>query len=136
MASEAPTVIHRFVELALGADTALHSAVDCAGDTLNYVQLLALASALAREVVPESDTQKKPIVAIISENHPYTLAIILATWLVGGVVASLDVHAPEPLLRGMLDTVKPGVVIFPEGVELPGKICKGKQHVHFSYFCK
>ena len=121
MAAESiPTVIHRLVELALGAGTCLNTAVDCAGDTLTYVQLLALASALTPQVIPTAvlGQKKKPVVAIISENHPYTLAIILSTWLAGGVVASLDVHAPEPLLRGMLEAVNPNVVVHQEGVEL------------------
>lgn len=123
MASEAPTVIHRFVELALGAETAHNVAVDCAGDTFTYIQLLTLASNLAHEVIPSAP--ENPVVAIISENHPYTLALILATWLAGGAVASLDVHAPEILLRGMLQAVKPNLVVFPDNAELTHKVCQG-----------
>ena len=41
------------------------------------------------------------------------LTIILATWL-AGVVASLGVHAPESLLRGMLEVVKLTIVILME----------------------
>ena len=130
------TVIHRFVELALDDATKHNLAVDCAGDTLTYAQLLALASKLSHDsdVIPSPQQKKniniterkqRPVVAIISENHPYTLCLILAVWLAGGVAASLDVHAPEVLLRGMLQAVKPHVVVFPERNEVLNKVFKG-----------
>ena len=124
MAPIPPTVIHRFVELALAADTAQTPAVDCAGDTLTYSKLLALASSLSLELAPGAE-ERRPVIAIISKNHPYTLSIIIAAWLIGAIAAPLDAHAPEPLLRGMLEVVAPSIVVLPEGVELSHRICKG-----------
>ena len=67
----------------------------------------------------------KPIVSIVSDNNPYVLAVILATWLLGGVAAPLDFHAPEALLKGMLEGIRPHCVILPESSEGNVKLIKG-----------
>ncbi|THH03281.1 hypothetical protein EW145_g6382 [Phellinidium pouzarii] len=110
------TFIHKFIEVSTAADTSLFPSIECCGDVLSYRQLLLLSHQLAERF--RRQFGKKPTIAIVSENHPYIIAVILATWLLGGVAAPLDVHAPESLLRGMLEGVKPACVVLPETSEV------------------
>ncbi|KAI5117731.1 hypothetical protein M0805_002076 [Coniferiporia weirii] len=129
-AGTAPTAIHRLIELAADPNTARLPVIECAGDTLSYAQLLTLAAALARELrayttrLANSSKNVKLVVAIVSENHPYVLATILGAWLAGGTAATLDAHAPDALLRGMLSGVQPSVVVLPETAESAIRVAK------------
>nr|WGJ61594.1 polyketide synthase 1 [Sanghuangporus sanghuang] len=114
-APSSDTVIRRFVQVASASETADVQVIDCCGDTLTYAQLLALASGIASKL--RSSFGEKPIVSIVSDNNPYVLAVILATWLIGGVAAPLDFHAPEALLKGMLDGIRPHCVVLPDSSE-------------------
>lgn len=117
------TVIRRFVQVASAPDSADAQVIDCCGDTLSFAQLLAIASGIASKLL--SRFGEKPIVSIVSDNNPYVLAVILATWLLGGVAAPLDFHAPEALLKGMLEGIRPHCVILPESSEGNVKLTKG-----------
>jgi acyl-CoA synthetase (AMP-forming)/AMP-acid ligase II len=67
----------------------------------------------------------KPVVAIISENHPYVLAILFATWKLGGVFAPLDY---QEILERMLHNIAPICVLAPSTRTQPvlQKILKGE----------
>ena len=39
---------------------------------------------------PHKNHGPKPIMAVISKNHPYILATLFATWKLGGIFAPLD----------------------------------------------
>ena len=108
----AMTAIHRFIQVATAADYSSEQSIDCCGDVLTYGQLLALVEKFAAEL--HSKFGDRPVVSFVSENNPYVLISILATWLLGGVIAPLDYHAPEALLRGMLEGVHPTCVILPD----------------------
>lgn len=108
----AMTAIHRLIQVATAADYSSEQSIDCCGDVLTYGQLLALVEVFAAEL--HSKFGDRPVVSFVSENHPYVLISILATWLLGGVIAPLDYHAPEALLRGMLEGVHPTCVILPD----------------------
>lgn len=122
-AHQQDTVIHRFVEVATAPDTADAQVIDCCGDTLTYAQLLAIARGISKEL--RSKFGEKPVVSIVSDNNPYVLAVILAVWLLGGVAAPLDFHAPEALLKGMLEGIRPSCVILPETSEGNVKLVTG-----------
>ncbi|KAF8952132.1 hypothetical protein BDZ97DRAFT_1931228 [Flammula alnicola] len=59
----------------------------------------------------------KPVVAIISENHPYTCvgrhAHMLATWKLGGIVAPLDHNVPKDIMERMLPNIGPTFILVP-----------------------
>ena len=117
------TVIHRFVQVATASDTADAQVIDCCGDTLTYAQLLAIAGGISKEL--RSKFGDKLVVSIVSDNNPYVLAVILAVWLLGGVAAPLDFHAPEALLKGMLEGIRPSCVVLPETSEGNVKLVSG-----------
>jgi acyl-coenzyme A synthetase/AMP-(fatty) acid ligase len=45
----------------------------------------------------------KPVVAIVSENHPYVLAIMLATWKLGNDLAPLDHNVPKDIVEDIVE---------------------------------
>ena len=121
------TVIHRFIHNATASESADDQVLDCCGDTLTYAKFLDIAVGIAVEL--REKFGERPIVSIISDNNPYVLAVILAVWLLGGVASPLDFHAPEALLKGMLQGVQPSCVILPSTSEGNVKLVKGA----FSY---
>lgn len=123
------TVIHRFIHVATAPETADEQVIDCCGDMLTYAQLLGLATGIAADL--REKFGEKPVVSIVSDNNPYVLAVILAVWLLGGVAAPLDFHAPEGLLRGMLEGVKPNCVILPSTSEGNVKLVEGSSCLSF-----
>ena len=118
------TAIDRFVQVAQSPDTSGNQAIDCCGDELSYSQLFAIVYGIAQEL--RNKFGNRPIVAIVCENTPYTLATILATWLLGGIAAPLDVHAPETLLKGMLEGVRPTCVVLPDTASGNIKLVQGE----------
>ena len=123
LARNAATVIDRFIQLASSPETSDFKAIDCCGDELTYAQFLVVVHGIAHELLDKFGP--RPTVAIVSENTPYTLATILATWLLGGVPAPLDVHAPESLLKGMLNGVRPTCVVLPDTATGSIKLVEG-----------
>lgn len=121
--TSAITIIYKFVEAATARGTAGAQSIECCGDSLTYGQLLSLALKISEDL--RLRFGEKPTVAFVSENHPYVLAVILATWLLGGVAAPLDYHAPEALLRGMLEGIRPACVVLPETAEGNVALIKG-----------
>nr|AKE48477.1 putative water-soluble melanin synthase [Inonotus obliquus] len=114
-APSSDTVIRRFVQVASSPEYNGAQVMDCCGDSLTYAQLLSLASGIAAQL--REKFGEKPVVSIVSDNNPYVLSVILATWLLGGIAAPLDFHAPEAILRGMLEGIRPDCVVLPETSE-------------------
>ncbi|KAF8217001.1 hypothetical protein K438DRAFT_2007702 [Mycena galopus ATCC 62051] len=85
--------------------------VECADEHWTYGDLDVISNGLALEL--ESRYGARPTIAIIAENLPYTFALQLAIWKLGGIVAPMDCHAPAALLQPMLTTVSPACVVVP-----------------------
>ena len=128
------TTVDAFIQRATSPESAEWDALECGDDVLTYVELLQVAKGIALEIQDTCNGEKKPTVAIVSENHPYVFAVIFATWMLGGIVAPLDAHAPEPLLQGMLRNAEPSCVVLQssneKNVRLVGGICTSYQRNH------
>jgi acyl-CoA synthetase (AMP-forming)/AMP-acid ligase II len=108
---EPPTLLDVFREHVANAETRDRHAVECANEYWTYDDLDVISTGLALEL--ESRFGARPTVAIIAENLPYILALYLAVWKLGGIVAPIDYHAPVVLLTPMLEIVSPSCVIVP-----------------------
>ncbi|TDL21930.1 ketoacyl-synt-domain-containing protein [Rickenella mellea] len=105
------TLLDEFVRLATSAQTSDLHALECDKDFMTYSQLYRVVQATADEF--RIKWGPRPTVAVCSENHPQFLTIILSVWMLGGVVAPMDYHAPDVLLRGMLEIIKPSRLVVP-----------------------
>lgn len=103
------TLFHSFRDLALSPDTCERLALECGPDQATYRDFLKIVNRLAHDL--QSRRGARPTVAIIAANCPYTLAIMLATWTLGGIVAPLDHHAPKVLMAAMLSSIQPDDVV-------------------------
>lgn len=119
-----------FQTLAHNPESSSWPAVECALDTLTYAQLWFISRGLTDELQGQYGSLEGHVVAVIGENHPYILALILGVWAVGGTVAVLDAHAPKALMEGMLTIVAARCVVLPstdlanaEVVQSMSKIC-------------
>ncbi|KAF7965781.1 hypothetical protein HWV62_41795 [Athelia sp. TMB] len=102
-----------FQTLAHNPESSSWPAVECALDTLTYAQLWFISRGLTDELQGQYGSLEGHVVAVIGENHPYILALILGVWAVGGTVAVLDAHAPKALMEGMLTIVAARCVVLP-----------------------
>lgn len=85
--------------------------VACGNEKWTYGDLDVISSGLAIQL--KNKLGLRPVIAVVSENHPYILATLIATWKLGGIVAPLDHHAPDELMKQMLTNIKPDAVIVP-----------------------
>lgn len=111
--SQEYTLLDVLYTLTKDPKSSLSPAVECASDTLTYAQLWSVSQMLVDELEMQHGSLGGAVVAVISENHPYILALILGVWTAGGVVTVLDAHAPETLMEGMLSTIGPSYVVLP-----------------------
>ncbi|KAJ7440329.1 hypothetical protein B0H11DRAFT_2353621 [Mycena galericulata] len=86
-------------------------AVECGDERWTYDDLDAISTGLALEI--EALHGRQPTVAIIAENLPYTFALHLAIWKLGGIPAPIDYHTPKALLQPMLQKIAPTFVVIP-----------------------
>ncbi|KAJ7634663.1 hypothetical protein FB45DRAFT_909481 [Roridomyces roridus] len=86
-------------------------AVECADEKWTYDDLDVISTGLALEIAQKYGS--RPTVATISENLPYTFALSIAVWKLGGILAPIDYHTPETLLRPMLQNIIPACVVVP-----------------------
>ncbi|KAF9012744.1 hypothetical protein BDQ17DRAFT_1344564 [Cyathus striatus] len=105
------TLLELFLNLASDPATSGRTAVECCNDLWTYDELHSVTSVLAAELFETYGS--RPTVAVISENHPYYLALILAVWKLGGAVAPLDCHAPSHLMKAMLQNMSPTFTAIP-----------------------
>ncbi|KAJ7176732.1 hypothetical protein C8R46DRAFT_1077165 [Mycena filopes] len=87
--------------------------VECGAEHWTYEDLDVVSSGLALALEAEYGHGSRPTVAIIAENLPYTFALHLAVWKLGGIVAPIDPHTPAALLEPMLAKVAPTCVVVP-----------------------
>lgn len=112
-----------FISTARHQDTIERDVVECGTERWSYGDLDAISTGLAVEL--KAAYGLRPIVAVVSENHPYVLAITIATWKLGGIIAPLDHHAPEYLLRQMLINIAPTCVLVPSNAQEAKDTAKG-----------
>ncbi|KAK0461978.1 uncharacterized protein EV420DRAFT_1665682 [Desarmillaria tabescens] len=89
-----------------------YNVLECGQDTWTYSDLDIISSALAQDI--KAILGSFPKVAVVSENHPYIFALMLAVWKLGGTFIPIDVHVPAELLKGMLHIVDPTCLVVPE----------------------
>ena len=70
---------------------------------------MAISTGLALEL--HKKYGPKLVVTIFSEIHPYVLAILFATWKLGGVFVPLDYHVPREILECILFNIAPTCVL-------------------------
>jgi non-ribosomal peptide synthetase component F len=117
------TLLNAFTRMASGAESSSWDVLECGNDRWSYHQLDVISTGLAIELHEAYGSQ--PTVAFLSENHPYMLALVLATWKLGGIIAPYDPHAPEALLEGMMQKVSPACLITPSTNTAGRKIAQG-----------
>ncbi|KAK7033257.1 6-deoxyerythronolide-B synthase EryA1, modules 1 and 2 [Favolaschia claudopus] len=111
MSDCAATLLDVFRAYATDAATQQMHAVECGNEYWTYDDLNLISTGLAAEL--ETRHGSSPTVAIIAENLPYTLALKLAVWKLGGIVAPIDHHTPPALMKYMLEKVSPSCVVVP-----------------------
>ncbi|KAF7333309.1 Polyketide synthetase [Mycena venus] len=109
--SDPGTLLDVFHQHVADVHTRGRHAVECADEHWTYDDLDAISTGLALEL--KSQYGSRLTVAIIAENLPYTFALHLAVWKLGGIVAPIDYHTPPALLEPMLRKVLPACVVVP-----------------------
>ena len=120
------TLLDSFLHTARNIETVENDAVECGYEKWSYGDLDVISTGLAIEI--EETYGPKPIVSIVSENHPYILAVILAIWKLGGVYAPLDHHAPQELLQHMIINIAPTFVVVPSSDEPVKQLLRGMSY--------
>ncbi|TFK38563.1 hypothetical protein BDQ12DRAFT_116355 [Crucibulum laeve] len=105
------TLLGVFLDVARRVDTVERNAVECADQAWTYGDLDVISTGIAIEM--KNQYGLHPVVAVVSENHPYVLATLIAIWKLGGIVAPLDHHAPTHLMERMLLNIAPTCVVVP-----------------------
>ena len=119
----ATTLLHAFLHVASSPGSAERSVVECGTERWSYRELDIISSGLAKDL--KDAYGPKPTVAFIAENHPYVLAIMLATWKIGGIVAPMDHHVPKDIMERMLGNIRPQCIVIPEAEIALQKNLKG-----------
>ncbi|KAJ7183703.1 hypothetical protein C8R46DRAFT_815790, partial [Mycena filopes] len=96
------SLLEVFTATARNPDTASRSVLECGQHAWTYAELDTISTSLAAEL-----TGCLPRVAVVSENHPYIFALMLAVWKLGGIFIPIDPHVPTTLLEGMINLVQP-----------------------------
>jgi acyl-CoA synthetase (AMP-forming)/AMP-acid ligase II len=99
------SLLEVFIQTARSPVTAGRCVLECGHHSWTYATLDTISSGLAEELKPMLGSF--PTVAVVSENHPFVFALMLAVWKLGGIFVPIDVHVPATLLAGMIDLVKP-----------------------------
>jgi len=123
----APTLLHAFLHVASSAASAERAVVECGTERWSYRELDIISSGLAKDL--KDAYGPKPTVAFIAENHPYVLAIMLATWKIGGIIAPMDHHVPKDIMERMLGNIRPQCIVVPEAEIALQKTLKGSLNV-------
>lgn len=117
------SLFERFLQLARSPQTQDSRAVECCDEKWTYADVDSISSGIAEELQKSHGT--RPTVAIVSENHPYTLAVLLATWKLGGIAAPIDYHTPKDILTAMLLDIKPTCALVPDTEAATRRIVSG-----------
>lgn len=133
------TLLDSFLHSARNIETVENDAVECGYEKWSYGDLDVISTGLAIEI--KETYGLKPTISIISENHPYILAVMLATWKLGGVYAPLDHHAPQEMLQRMIINIAPTLVVAPSSDERIKQLLRGILfYIHYflkiSLYCR
>jgi len=109
------TLLDSFLYAARNIETVENSVVECGYEKWSYGDLDVISTGLAIEI--KESYGLKPTIATFSENHPYILAVMLATWKLGGIYAPLDHHTPHELVQHMIMNSAPTFVVVPSSDE-------------------
>ncbi|PBK69778.1 ketoacyl-synt-domain-containing protein [Armillaria solidipes] len=101
-----------FLSVAHDSEKSKRNVLECGQDTWTYSDLDIISSALAQDL--KAILGCFPKVAVVSENHPYVFALMLAVWKLEGIFIPIDVHVTADLLKGMLRIVAPTCLVIPE----------------------
>ncbi|KAF8962890.1 hypothetical protein BDZ97DRAFT_1920218 [Flammula alnicola] len=110
------TLLDTFLSIARNASTVEDCILECGEEQWTYGDLDNISTALAIELHSQCGSQ--PTVVAFSENHPYVLAVLLATWKLAGIFAPLDCHAPLEMVEKMLENLGPTCVLIRESDEV------------------
>lgn len=75
------------------------NAVECGNERWTYGDLDTALNGLAFEM--HKRYGPKPVIAIVGEKHPHTLAMLFAIWKVGGIAASPVRDGPKDIMERM-----------------------------------
>ena len=128
------TLLDSFLHTARNFETVENLAVECGYEKWSYGDLDVISTGLAIEIMETYGL--KPTISIVSENHPYTLAVMLATWKLGGIYAPLDHHAPQELLQHMIINIAPTLVVASSSDEPIKQLLLGVSHFTIVTFIK
>ena len=128
------TLLDSFLQTARNIETVENDAVECGYEKWSYGDLDVISTGLAIEIKEVHGL--KPTISVVSENHPYILAVMLATWKLGGVYAPLDHHAPQELLQHMIINVAPTLVVTPSSDEHIKQLLRGISYFTFNTFLR
>ncbi|KAH7091721.1 hypothetical protein BKA62DRAFT_834886 [Auriculariales sp. MPI-PUGE-AT-0066] len=107
-----PTLLERFIECARGPD-GWRPVVRSGENSWAYADLDRISNGIAadlRDRLAKTSPLTQPIVAIVSLNDPFVIALSLAAWKVGAVFAPLDPNVPLDLLFAMLANIGPSII--------------------------
>jgi len=119
-----------FINIARSDDIDLN-VVECGEECWTYGDLDIISTGLAFETYRKWGL--KPVVAVISENHPFILATILAIWKLGGIVAPMDCNTPHNIMERMLLNTRPTFVLVPSNQLIIRKIVEGGAYFFFHF---
>ena len=123
------TLLDSFLHVARNIETVENDAVECGYEKWSYGDLDVISTGLAIEI--RETYGLKPTISIVSENHPYILAVMLATWKLGGVYTPLDHHAPQELLQQMIINTAPTLVVVPSSDEPIRQLLRSMSYFRF-----
>lgn len=120
------TLLDTFLIVARESCTADNPVLRCGTEYWTYAELDTISSGLALQIQEKYGLH--PTVAVISENHPYVLAILLATWKLGGIYVPLDCHAPVDMVKKMFENVEPTCVVLPTSETALNELLQGARN--------
>jgi len=120
------TIFDKFLSLAQDPRSAQDVVVEYGAEQWTFGDLNLISTGLARELRALHGDGLKPIVVSISENRPYVLAMVLATWKLGGIFAPLDCHAPPDMVKKMVENIAPTCASLHEHNKISFEVMRGK----------
>ncbi len=120
------TLLDIFLLVAQDPRSAQDLVIEHGAEQWTYGDLNLISTGLAREIQALHGDGSKPVVVSISENRPYVLAMVLATWKLGGIFAPLDCHAPPDMVKKMIENVSPTCALLHENDKISFEAMGGK----------
>lgn len=115
VSSSIETLLDAFLHTARSSASIEDLVLECGSEHWTYGDLDSISSGLALELHQQYGLQ--PTVAVLSENHPYIFALLLAIWKLGGIFAPLDHNSPPDMIKQMAENIRPTCVLIPEDMD-------------------